>query len=998
MGALGVRLHALSVTAFGPFGGTVDVDFDDLGADGLFLLHGPTGAGKTSVLDAIAFALYGVLPGSRRESRRLLSDHAAPGVVPRVELDATLGGRRLTIVRQPEFLRPKRRGVGTTKQNAKATLTWHDGRGENLTRIDEIALEVERLLGMRVDQFFQVVLLPQGDFARFLRARNEERGALLEQLFDTDRFRDIETWFQDQRRASAERLAGRSESVDRLAAQVATAAGVDLFTGTDVVEWGTDLLGGARELARGRTEHLRTARAEHAASRETARIAHRRREARERGAAAAARLTVLADGDAERAQQIAELDRARRALPVRDRAVTLDQHRQRAAAAAATMRRRERAAAETEAAVLVGTLSWPPRPADAEVLDAAVHRWSGECAVLDSVAGDESDRRTAVADRERAVGRVRGLETDLRAVRVRLDAVPEERAALDAEHRVAVAARAGLAGLEARHHGAEDAARAHVEWARESERLAAAVTTAERARTRYDDRRTEWLDLRERRLEGMSAELAAGLEDGAPCGVCGATEHPAPASPTAGRVSRDDENRAGQRVGAAEAERTTADAAVQRCRQRVDELATRCADRTAAELAAELDAATTALAEARRAADRLAAIDSALAALDEETAGLRVRTDAITAELGVTRGRTEALETRIAEATARITAAVGTTSTVAERRAALDAAIAAAVAWRDARRDADSADQAVMRLETDLVECAREHGFTEVTEALAAVRDRARCTVLENAVLDAEKQRSAAAAVLAEPDVAEAMVGETVDTAAVDAEEIRLRGLLDEAIASAGDADSRLRMLEDLVAQLWAAADRLGPAHLEHAELEQLAEVVAGKGANARRMSLRSYVLAARLEDVATAASVRFRLMSQGRFEFVHSDDVGPRGTRGGLGLDVRDDYTGVVRSAGTLSGGEAFCASLALALGLADVVAAEAGGITLDTMFIDEGFGSLDSGSLDAVMGVLDELRSGGRTVGIVSHVDEIRDRVPSRLEVIRERHGSTVRVHAGV
>lgn len=162
MGALGVRLHALSVTAFGPFGGTVDVDFDDLGADGLFLLHGPTGAGKTSVLDAIAFALYGVLPGSRRESRRLLSDHAAPGVVPRVELDATLGGRRLTIVRQPEFLRPKRRGVGTTKQNAKATLTWHDGRGENLTRIDEIALEVERLLGMRVDQFFQVVLLPQG--------------------------------------------------------------------------------------------------------------------------------------------------------------------------------------------------------------------------------------------------------------------------------------------------------------------------------------------------------------------------------------------------------------------------------------------------------------------------------------------------------------------------------------------------------------------------------------------------------------------------------------------------------------------------------------------------------------------------------------------------------------------------------------------------------------------------------------------------------------------
>ena len=129
----------------------------------------------------------------------------------------------------------------------------------------------------------------------------------------------------------------------------------------------------------------------------------------------------------------------------------------------------------------------------------------------------------------------------------------------------------------------------------------------------------------------------------------------------------------------------------------------------------------------------------------------------------------------------------------------------------------------------------------------------------------------------------------------------------------------------------------------------------------------------------------------------MHTDDVGPRGTRGGLGLEIRDDHSGVVRSANTLSGGESFCASLALALGLADVVAAEAGGITLDTIFIDEGFGSLDSESLDSVMGVLDELRSGGRTVGIVSHVEEIRDRVPSRLHVVRGRHGSTVEVYAG-
>ena len=162
-------------------------------------------------------------------------------------------------------------------------------------------------------------------------------------------------------------------------------------------------------------------------------------------------------------------------------------------------------------------------------------------------------------------------------------------------------------------------------------------------------------------------------------------------------------------------------------------------------------------------------------------------------------------------------------------------------------------------------------------------------------------------------------------------------------------------------------------------------------------MSLHSYVLAARLEEVAAAASVRLRRMSQGRYEFVHTDAAGPRGTRGGLGLDVRDDYTGVVRAASTLSGGESFLASLALALGLADVVAAESGGVLLDTLFVDEGFGTLDADTLEQVMTVLDELRAGGRVVGLVSHVDELRQRIPSRLHVQRARQGSALTVVAG-
>jgi DNA repair protein SbcC/Rad50 len=169
-----------------------------------------------------------------------------------------------------------------------------------------------------------------------------------------------------------------------------------------------------------------------------------------------------------------------------------------------------------------------------------------------------------------------------------------------------------------------------------------------------------------------------------------------------------------------------------------------------------------------------------------------------------------------------------------------------------------------------------------------------------------------------------------------------------------------------------------------------LADLVNGRGANTLRMRLQSFVLAARLEQVAEVASRRLQDMSGGRYTFLHSDAQGRHGARGGLGLDVFDEYTGLRRPTKTLSGGESFMASLALALGLADVVTSETGGVQIDTLFVDEGFGTLDAQALDAVMTVLDELRRGGRTVGVISHLEELRTRIPTRLEVLSGRHGS--------
>ncbi|WP_343968284.1 SMC family ATPase, partial [Oryzihumus leptocrescens] len=221
-----MRLHHLGITAFGPFAAECEVDLEELSSSGLFLIQGPTGAGKTSVLDAICFALYAALPGARSGARsNLRSDHAAEGAVPQVRLEFTAGGRRFLIVRSPEFQRPKKRGTGTTKVQASVVLEERvDGEWVNRgTRNDEVAQVVQDVVGMGLEQFVKVVLLPQGDFAAFLRASPEDRRTVLAKLFDTSRFTDIEAWLADRRRDLAAGLAESRAELGRHLAQVDTA-------------------------------------------------------------------------------------------------------------------------------------------------------------------------------------------------------------------------------------------------------------------------------------------------------------------------------------------------------------------------------------------------------------------------------------------------------------------------------------------------------------------------------------------------------------------------------------------------------------------------------------------------------------------------------------------------------------------------------------------------------------------------------------------------------
>ncbi|MFI5777976.1 AAA family ATPase [Nocardia sp. NPDC051570] len=1158
-----MRLHRLEVTAFGPFAQTAVVDFDELGADGLFLLHGQTGAGKTTVLDAIAFALYGRVPGARGESKRLHSDHADPQTPPRVLLEATLGGRRLRLIRSPEFERLKKRGTGYRTEQAAATLEWLDGRGQNLSRIPDIGEEVNRLLGMSADQFFQVVLLPQGDFARFLRARNEDRQELLEKLFDTERFGTAEDWLIQRRRESSAELGTQHQNIDRLIARVGGAAGVgptETVGPLEAVDWSQQLLATARTHATEVTADLQLRQQDSAQAQTTAERQRRLHELHRRLSTARAQLTEYTATAEQRTARQSELDRARRAEPV---AATLAEAR----TAAVTVRRRTdetRALAEHLAtrllepatAELPGThwaatdlaaaeladTDWaedlrsvppvvgelpasadssrgeldsaaassgaddasgsaaegsdhrspaepddepglfdltptarrsvpPNRPAAEDRplravaegrsttdsagpaavplggidtanrsaaegrplravaegrstidpagpatatpggIDTAIQRWTAHIGALDEVRADADSARRLAADLTALrAEQARGTDQLARASARRAQ-LPDAIRGAEVRLRAAADAVAELPGLAADCERLRAAATAAVELIRVRQELGRAETAHEAARAAHNDARERTLDVRERRLAGMAAELAGALVPGDPCGVCGSADHPAPARAVAAAASKQDEERAVAAERVAEAARDRALAQVTELQRRTEVLVERGGDGDRTELTAALNAATARYESAGTIATRHDDMTVELARLRTEDTGLQDLLRDLEGRVSAVAERILAADRRLAEVTDRLRVAAGADGTVERRRARLDALIADATALRAARVETTSAREHLTAAARRVEQSARSTGLVADAEvvvaegasepdyavlgAYAKVVDAATRTTRQQAEIEAEltaadRARAHAEAVLAEPEIQAAASAEPGDLEAVESLVAQSRSRLDAAVAAHAEAIRRVAELAELGGQLWAAVDRIAPMQRAHEELAELADVVAGRGANNRKMSLRSYVLAARLEEVAIAGSVRLRRMSGGRYEFVHSDAAGPHGRRGGLGLDIRDDYTGAVRPAKTLSGGETFMASLSLALGLADVVAAESGGLVLDTLFIDEGFGSLDADTLDAVMGVLDELRSGGRVVGVVSHVDEMRQRIPSRLHVIREPTGS--------
>jgi exonuclease SbcC len=993
-----VRLHRLTVTAFGPFGGTQTVDFDELSAAGLFLLHGPTGAGKTSVLDAVCYALYGSVPGARQgggQGTALRSDHAAPATRTEVTLDLTVAGRRLEITRQPPWERPKKRGTGTTLDKAQTWLREYDataGAWKDLSRShQEIGEEITQLLGMSREQFCQVVLLPQGDFARFLRADAEARGKLLGRLFDTRRFADVEKRLAERRRATETQVRDGDAALLADAHRMQQAAGdamrlPDLAPGEPGL---AEAVLGAAAVARSTAREqlavaectLAAAESRQAATaralddvRELARLQRRFAQAQERAA-------LLEERTEAYRQAQKRMERARKAeavAPALDLRETADAEHRRAAAA------------ETHArAQLPETFA----DAGAAGLAAAARRAAEELGGLDSARRAEG-RLAELLDERAGLDRQERADADvLQEAQAWLDGWEEERTAL--QERVDSAQQA--ASLAEQLAVRREPARQRLKAARLRDQLAEDTNKAvEQVRTAQEEvlgAKQHWLDLKEQRLTGIAAELAAHLTDGEPCAVCGATEHPAPARKVAGHVDREAEEDALAAYQRADEQRAERERNLGVVREALAAATAEAGDTPTEQLTREAEELEEQYARARRGAAELHAAQERLRQAGHEHERRVAARQEAAVRSAARVGHRERLESERAVLEEELDRARGALDSVAARAAQLERRTALLTDAADAARAAEDTAQRLKDADARLSDAAFRAGFDTPRDAAAALLDDAAHRELQRRLDAWQTEEAAVRAVLAEADTAAAARQQPADLASAQfAADTAARRLRDA--ASVHDAAARrCAELDRLSARATAAVRRLAPLREEYDRVARMAGLTAGTSAdNERRMRLESYVLAARLEQVAAAATVRLRRMSSGRYTLVHSDDRTGRG-RSGLGLHVVDAWTGRERDTATLSGGETFFASLALALGLADVVTDEAGGVRLDTLFIDEGFGSLDDQTLDEVLDVLDSLRERDRSVGIVSHVPDLRRRIHAQLEVVKGRSGSVLR-----
>lgn len=994
-----MRIKQLVIMGFGPYKDEQRIDFEDFRSDGLFLITGKTGAGKSSILDAICYALYGSIPRFDNTQQKLRSDHCAANDPTFVELDFAVHDIDYRVRRSPEYERTKKSGTGTTMSKPAAQLSvLIDGEWQAAAvGPKDVALDLDRIIGLTKEQFLQVILLAQNRFQEFLLAKNDDRQAVLRSLFGTRRFEQIEMALVERRKVLEAELGSarntlmvQATRMGDLLEDTSGASGASEMSGVLEVPLDPDALTvGWFDASLNILEERRAAAAAVASGSDV-----------DFTAADASHRTLI---DIQRSQTRRDNARERLGtLSSADRAIDADRLAFEAANRAAVVWPHVTAKQEAQAVLNAATAdelsareSYHECESDGEnsaianeTLKARIDEVTRALGTLESVLEEERVLPDLDADIEILQERFDGCRDAAAEATGRIDALPQQ---IDV-----VMADLGTAQVRASGEGAANdsvirlvSARAAAALAHDLEQQHKVALSAETATSGESaTAATQLHTLMQQRLKGHAAELASELKDAHPCAVCGSKNHPEPAIWDAEPVTENDIERARAITDERKADLDAAHSAAQELSIRLAEVRIASENKSVEQLDDDLQAAHLVLSGARQALEDVAAHETQLQRLRTELAAAKSSlADLVTAKDECSR-ELSAQQSRRDSIHERVTRQRGDYESVFERVGQLQTHLESANRLAEATDRTKVQEMTLAAAVATLAAQLAEADFAGEEQVIVARRTTAEINEYDERVREHDRAVGSVKAVLAEPELA------GLPTAPVDLKPVadaleRAREWRDRSFAARSSLEQRCVQANRIVASARVHHTTSAAVQDQFAQLRELASVVQGKEPNTKRMRLETYVLAAQLEEIVASANTRLRTMSGGRYALEHDDSVQFRNAQSGLGLTILDEHTGRGRSPHSLSGGEMFLASLALALGLAEVVTNQTGGITLDTLFIDEGFGSLDNDTLEVAMSTLDGLRAGGRTIGLISHVDAMKEQIAAKLHISITDHG---------
>ncbi|MDK9784205.1 SMC family ATPase [Vibrio sp. B172a] len=1005
----------LTMQAFGPFAQTETIEFDKLGTNPLFLINGPTGSGKTSILDAICFALYGETTGNERQGIQMRCDMAAPTLLTEVTLEFSLHGKSYRVIRSPEQEAPKARGEGMTVRKHTAALYEITDEEKLITsKTTQVKTEVTNIIGLNETQFRQVMVLPQGKFRELLLATSKEREEIFGQLFQTDIYKKIEYALKDK--ASA--ISKAKDEFDNQIRGALQVAGVS--SEAELTE--------QREALSVQFETVQKQEKESLAQLNAVKTDLQKAEAlsnefKKREQAEIALKQHLEQSDAVSSRQL-QLDNAKKASKVELPYVTLQN------ASKQTQELEQKVAKLSQDLTVANDAVKSKEGAlqTAKEQAAQLPKLTEQQYQLEGMKGKLVEK----SELEKAINAGLTQKSEFEATLKKYIAL-KEKLTLEAQQgqksldqaRVDVASIGSVeAEIKQQQRLMQDLQKLtglNQELAKLDALTLSKQASVDQAKARYVElqRSADTLELSWHNAQ--AAVLAQRLQAGEMCPVCGSVEHPQPAQFVGEEVTKEQVQRArntereGQVVlNQLNNQLEQHNIAVGQYKQQIEQLSVELGQNASMDLSA-LQASMQQLNERLQQLssinlvqleqsvnelnqrcvtgegkindllNQMAANESTIKVNQEQLAKLSASLDAKYSSLEVLEQDIVAIQKQIAELNATFEAAQNHLQQAVLAKTNIESQLTTNQQWLN---------EALERLntaKTDWAQALQASAFEDEAQFLASKVDEAEMQVWQQEI-DVFKQTQ----IKLEQTLAD-LSSELKDLALPDLEGLNVK--LNSIQQSYVEARNQLDSTRSLFERLEKVRNDIATLHDKNTKLEDeykvfgtLYDVASGKTGS--RISLHRFVLGVLLDDVLIQASQRLSLMSKGRYILARKTE-GFKGAAGrGLDLVVEDSYTGKTRDVATLSGGESFMAALALALGLSDVVQSYSGGIRLDTLFIDEGFGSLDPESLDLSIQTLVDLQQTGRMIGVISHVSELKEQMAQRIDVEPSRLGSTVSV----